>query len=154
MRNFGQPQEWIVLEFKKLGGVLPTLPNFAAGLTQWSPPSQPYRVDFKIEEDRGKIEEDWGKIEERSRKDRGKIEEDRGSCVFFSEPLFGAIFVTLEFLGTFGRMVCADGLRFGARFRLWSWTPPPPPCREIYQPTFLRSRNSCAFVLYDLLHTD
>ena len=70
-------------------------------------------------QDRGRSRNDRG----RSRKEKGKIEEIAFSLV----SRFWAIFVTLEFVGIFGRMVCADGLCFGARFPLWSWIPPRPP---------------------------
>ena len=72
------------------GGSCGGVPNFAVGLTQWSPPSKPIvrisrsrkieRRSRKIEEDRGKSRKDgvkWRTIEE----DRGrsrKIEENRG----------------------------------------------------------------------------
>ena len=74
----------------------------------------------KIEEDRGRSRKDRGRSRKdrgRLRKDRGKIEEDRGNYVFFSEPSLGN-FRDAGVFRNFWRMVCADGLRFGARFRL------------------------------------
>ena len=112
--------------------------KFRRGSNALITPFKTHRADFKIagrsREDRGrsrKIEgarRDRGEIEERSRKDRGRprkdrgnIDErsrkDRGNYVSFSELFLGNS-RDAGVLGIFGRMVCADGLRFGARFRL------------------------------------
>ena len=113
--------------------------KFRRGSNTVITPFKAHRADFKIEEDRGRsrnIKEDRGsakrsrKIEERSRKDRGRSRND----VFFSEMFLGN-FRDAGVLGIFGRMVCADGPRLGARLRLEEQNPPTPPSREIDQST-------------------
>ena len=93
------------------------------GSSTVSTPFKTHRADFKIEErsrkDRGRSRKDQGKIEEDRGKDQG-ISRNIEKITFSLVSRLWAIFVTLEFLGIFGQMVCADGLHFGARFRLWS----------------------------------